>query len=402
MIFPIPHSVYKKRLDSQVTILANSSLNLPFAELFSGAKKVLTDRENLEGDIYTTIEPTVQKELQRSVQVVQDKQHSQLTGAIIMDPYTGEIRAMAQVPGFNPEDTKGISDISVYKNDAVEGSHEMGSIIKPLTMAVGIDTGKVHANTTYSDAGFVKVRDRTIYNFDKKARGTITLQTALSQSLNTGFVHIAQLVGNDELTKYFLKFGLGEKTGIDLPDESAPLTKNLEKGDVEHATASFGQGIAMTPLGTIRALSVLANGGYLVQPHVIEKVKHSVGTVQTTNIPKLDPDKALLKAATIDEIRGMLVYNVDNALLDGKRKNPHYSIGAKTGTAQIASQNGGYIEGKNMHTFIGFFPAYNPKFIVFMYTIDPRVSQYASESLANSFLDLTDFLIQYYQVAPDR
>jgi stage V sporulation protein D (sporulation-specific penicillin-binding protein) len=373
-----------------------------FAELFSGAKKVLTDSENLEGDIYTTLEPTVQKEVQRMVSEIQEKQHSQLTGAIVMDPYTGEIRALAEVPDFNPEDTKSVTDISVYKNDIVEGSHEMGSIIKPLTMAVGIDTGKVHANSTYNDAGFVKVRDRTIYNFDKKARGTITLQTALSQSLNTGFVYIAQLVGNDTLTKYFLSFGLGQKTGIDLPDESAPLTNNLLKGDVEHATASFGQGIAMTPLGTIRALSILANGGYLVQPHVVEKIKHSVGTVQTTEIRKLDPDKALLKPATIDEIRGMLVYNVDNVLLDGKRKNAHYSIGAKTGTAQIASQNGGYIEGKNIHTFIGFFPAYKPQFIVFIYTIDPRVSQYASESLANSFLDLSDFLIQYYQIPPDR
>jgi cell division protein FtsI/penicillin-binding protein 2 len=391
----------EKQFEKTLTRGASAYTNF-FAEIFSGAKKIISDSESFEGDIYTTIEPVVQKELQKTVGDIQDKQHSALTGAIIMDPYTGEIKAMAQTPGFDPESGKKISDISIYKNDAVESSREMGSIIKPLTMAVGIDTGKVHADTTYNDAGFIKVKDRTMYNFDKKGRGIITLQEALSKSLNTGFIHIAQLVGNETMTKYFLKFGLGEKTNIDLPDESAPLTKNLEKGDVEHATASFGQGIAMTPIGTIRALSVLANGGHLVTPHVVQKIKYTVGTFKTTDIPKLDPEKSILQASTIDEIRHMLVYNVDNSLLNGKRKNPHYTIAAKTGTAQIASAQGGYVEDKNVHTFIGFFPAYKPKFIFFLYTVDPKVSQYASESLANSFLDLTDFMIQHYQIPPDR
>lgn len=391
----------EKQFEKTLNRGASSYTNF-FVEIFSSAKKIIKDENNLEGDIYTTIEPTVQKELQRVIEKIQSGQNSELTGAIIMDPYTGEIRALAQSPSFDPENTKKITDISIYKNDVVESSREMGSIIKPLTMAVGIDTGKVHADTTYNDVGFIKVKDRTMYNFDKKGRGVIPLQTALSQSLNTGFIHIAQLVGNDTMKKYFLKFGLGEKTNIDLPDESAPLVGNLDKGDVEHATASFGQGIAMTPIGTIRALSVLANGGHLVNPHVVQKIKYNVGTFTTTDIPKLDPDKSILKLSTIDEIQQMLVYNVDNVLLDGKRKNPHYTIAAKTGTAQIASSNGGYIEGKNTHTFIGFFPAYKPRFIVFLYTVDPKVSQYASESLANPFLDLTDFMIQYYQIPPDR
>lgn len=373
-----------------------------FVELFSGAKKMISDDKQFEGDIFSTIEPTVQKELQKTIGTVQTQQDSELTGAIVMDPYTGEIIAMAQTPSFDPDNTKGVKDIRVYKNDMVESSHEMGSIIKPLTMAVGIDTGKVHADTIYNDEGFVKVRDRTIYNFDKKGRGNITLQEALSKSLNTGFVYISRLVGNDEMTDYFYKFGLGEKTNIDLPNESAPLTQNLKKGDVEHATASFGQGIAMTPVGTIRALAVLANGGYLVNPHVIDKIQYSIGTFKNIEPKKLEEKDKLLKQTTIDEVKSMLVYNVDNALLNGTRKNPRYSIAAKTGTAQIASESGGYLDAKNMHTFIGFFPAYKPRFIVFMYTVYPKKAQYASESLANSFLNLSDFLIQYYEIAPDR
>lgn len=374
-----------------------------FADIFSGAKKIVSENEKFEGDVYTTIEPVVQKEVQKMLAGIHNKESSELTGAIVMDPYTGAITAMAQVPSFDPENTKKIKDISVYRNDMVQSAHEMGSIIKPLTMAVGVDVGKVHAESIYHDEGFVKVRDRTMYNFDKKGRGDITLQEALSKSLNTGFVYISRLVGNDALTDYFYKFGMGEKTQIDLPDESAPLTQNLKKGDVEHATASFGQGIAMTPLGTIRALSVIANGGYLVSPHVVDKIKYSIGTEKKTKLADVtDPSKQILKTSTVDEIRRMLVYNVDHSLLDGKRKNPRYSIGAKTGTAQIASPDGGYYSDRNIHTFIGFFPAYKPKCIVFIYTVHPKTSRYASESLANSFLDLSSFLIQYYNIAPDR
>lgn len=373
-----------------------------FADLFSGAKKIVSDKEKFEGDVYTTIEPVVQKELQKVISKIQNKEQSALTGAIVMDPYTGEILAMAQMPSFDPGQTRKVKDISVYNNDMVSSSHEMGSIIKPLTMAVGVDVGKFKADTMYRDEGFIKVRDRTMYNFDKKARGDITMQTALSKSLNTGFVHIAKTVGNDTLTEYFYKFGMGEKTLIDLPDESAPLTQNLKKGDVEHATASFGQGIAMTPVGTIRSLAVLANGGYLVKPHVVKKIKYSIGTEKQVEIPKFNEKDRVLKADTVDEVRRMLVYNVDHSLLDGRRKNPRYSIAAKTGTAQIASPSGGYYDDRNIHTFIGFFPAYKPKCIIFIYTIHPKTSQYGSESLANSFLDLSSFLIQYYEIAPDR
>ena len=372
-----------------------------FVDLFSGAKKVISDHESLEGDIYTTIEPVVQKELEKKIMQINDKQNSELTGAIVMNPYTGEIVAMAKVPTFSHDDKKDYN-IANYKNDIVESSYEMGSIIKPLTMATGVDLGKVHADSTYNDTGFVKVKDRTIYNFDKKGRGTITMQTALSQSLNTGFVYVARLVGNEAMTKYFYSFGLDKKTGIDLPNESAPLTSNLNKGDVEHATVSFGQGIAMSPLGTIRALSVIANGGYVIHPHVVSKVKYDIGNTDDVKPEDFEKQIPVLKSSTIDELRRMLVYNVDNSLLKGSRKNPRYTIGAKTGTAQIASASGGYIEGKNIHTFIGFFPAYNPKFIVFMYTVDPKNSRYASESLAAPFLDLSDFLIQYYEIPADR
>ncbi len=377
----------------------SSVYNNFFVDLFVGTKKAISDSKNMEGDIYTSIEPIVQKELENKISNIQQKQNSDLTGSIIMNPNTGEIIAMAKVPTFYNDNKK--YDIDNYKNDMIESSYEMGSIIKPLTMSVGIDVGAIHADSKYNDLGSVKVKDRVFSNFDKKARGYITMQQALSQSLNTGFVHIAKLVGNEVLTKYFYSFAMNKKTGIDLPNESAPLTSNLEKGDVEHATVSFGQGIAMSPIGTIRALSVIANGGYIVKPHVVNKIKYKLGNFKDIKYD-FENKEPLLKQSTVEEIRSMLVHNVDNSLLSGKRKDPRHSVAAKTGTAQIASSGGGYIEGKNIHTFIGFLPAYDPKFIVFIYTVDPKNSRYSSESLASSFFDLSDFLISYYQIPADR
>lgn len=317
-----------------------------------------------------------------------------------MDPKTGEIFAMGLTPDFNPNDVRKDLNPSTLNNDLVEGVYEMGSIIKPLTMAVGVDTGKITASSTYNDEGSVKVDDRTMYNYDKKGRGVVTMQTALSKSLNTGFVYITRKVGNKVLADYFRNFGLGEKTGIDLPHEVTGLISNLSKpGNVEYATASFGQGIAMSPVTTVRALSTLANGGYLVTPHVTKRIEYKIGYSKDIQTEK---GRQVIKPETAEAVTRMLVNNVDSSLLDGKAKNPHYSVAAKTGTAQIANPRGGYYEDRNMHTFVGYLPAYNPRFIVFLYVTNPKGAGFASETLAKPFIELSKFLINYYELPPDR
>jgi len=369
-----------------------------FAEIFSDIKSV-SSGESPEGDIVTTIDPDTQGYLEDTLKAIQQKYSSTLTGGIIMDPKTGAIYAMGRMPTFDPNDLKNISDIGVFKNDLVESVYEMGSIIKPLTMSVGVDVGKVTASTTYNDTGSVKVDDRTISNFDKVGRGVITLSYAMAKSLNTGFVFIEQRVGNAIFSKYFQSFGLGQKTGIDLPNEATGLVDNLKHNrDVEFATASFGQGIAMSPIETIRGLGAIANGGKLVTPHVVSKINYRIGYSKDMT-PSDGP--RVMKEDTALQVTRMLVNNVDTSLLDGKAKNPRYSIAAKTGTAQI-SQNGGYSEDRYLHSFIGFLPAYDPKFIVFLYTVNPRGVNYASETLAKPFMDMTKFLISYYQIPPDR
>jgi cell division protein FtsI/penicillin-binding protein 2 len=170
--------------------------------------------------------------------------------------------------------------------------------------------------------------------------------------------------------------------------------------NIEYITASFGQGIAVSPMEVARAFSAIANGGKLVTPHVVKRVEYRVGG--SRDIQGVDSESIrVIKDTTAKEITDMMVYNVDNSLLDGKAKNPRYSVASKTGTAQIA-EKGGYSENRFLHSFIGYLPAYNPRFLVFMYTINPHGVNYASETLAQPFIDLTKFLINYYQLPPDR
>ena len=370
-----------------------------FAEIFSDIHKTVVEGQKLEGDIVTTIDPDTQSYLQTALADIRQKYSSESAGGIIMNPKTGEIYAMALNPTF---DANNISkeDVTVFRNDLVESVHEMGSVIKPLTMAVGIDTGKISSTTKYTDLGTITLNNKTISDFDKKPHGVITLQVAMAQSLNLGFAYVAQLVGNQALSDYFYKFGLGEKTGVDLPNEASGIVDNLKSPrDVEHATAAFGQGIAMTPVETIRALAVLANGGTLVTPHVVKQINYRLG--YTKKIEPAAGDR-VIKATTATQVTQMLVNDVDNVLLQGKAMNPRYSVAAKTGTAQIAGPGGKYFEDKFLHSFIGYLPAYDPKFIVFLYTVNPRGVQYSSETLAQPFVDLTKFLINFYQIPPDR
>ena len=372
-----------------------------FAELFSDVGDALLNRDAKKtGSVVTTLEPAVSRLLDTVLQNTNDQYHSTLTGGIIMDPKTGAIYAMNVVPGFDLNKREEAT-IEQFRNPLVENVYEMGSIIKPLTMAAGIDAGVVNANTTYYDPGCIDLSDYTICNFDHKGRGTVPMQEVLNQSLNTGVAFIANKMGKERFRNYFLSYKLGSETGIDLPNETYGLVDNLNSPrELEYATASFGQGIALTPIETVRALATLGNGGKLITPHLVERIEYDDGTIQQVNYPD---GEQVLKPETSEEISRMLTNVVDKALRGGTVALPNHTIGAKTGTAQIADpDNGGYYEDKYLHSFFGYFPAYDPKFIVFLYTVEPKGVRYASETLTDPFMETAKFLINYYSIPPDR
>ncbi|HEY5383515.1 MAG TPA: penicillin-binding transpeptidase domain-containing protein, partial [Candidatus Paceibacterota bacterium] len=217
-----------------------------------------------------------------------------------------------------------------------------------------------------------------------------------------GASFIATRMGSTTMRDYFTNhYDLGQKTGIDLPAEQYGLVNNLQSGrQVEFDTAAFGQGIAITPVETIRALATLANGGKLVTPHLVKAIRYDSGITKTLNggIPE-----QVLKPETTAAVSQMLTTVVDTVLDNGAVKMEHYSIAAKTGTAQIVDPStGSYYSDTYLHSYFGYLPSYKAKFIVFLFAFKPVGAPYASETWSNSFIDLTRFLVNYYDLPPDR
>ena len=372
----------------------------PFAEIFMNIEAaVSSDSSAREGSIVTSIEPSVEQQLETTIEAVMKTYSPKLAGGIVMDPHTGEIIAIAAHPTFNPNTYSVVENPAVFSNPLVENIYEMGSIMKPLTMAVGIDRGVVTPSTTYNDKGCIEKSGKKICNYDGKARGVVSMQEVLSQSLNTGVSFVVDKIGHTIFGTYVKALELGKKTGIDLPNEATGRIQTIEDGyDVDYASASFGQGISVSPVAMTRALSALANGGVLPSPHVVTAIKYQSGITRTI---KPEEGPRVFSATSTDTVTRMLVTVFDKALLGGVLKQDHYSIAAKTGTAQIAV-SGGYSPDRFLHSFFGYFPAHDPKFIVFLFAVEPHGAEFASATLARPFLKMTKFLINYYNIPPDR
>src|SRR3989344_3077580 len=393
-------------LERQYDSVLKRDVNNPyvnfFAEVFSNINKTLFKNEVRTGDVVSTIEPIVQGFLEKEITAVKEKYQIDSIGGIIMNPQDGSIYALGVQPSFNPNDFSKVEKTSTFSNPLVESVLEFGSVVKPLVMAGALDAGVVTAETTYNDKGSVVVEKKEIFNFDKKARGPgTTMQEVLSQSLNTGMVFVEQKLGKEKLREYLLSYGIKDKTGIDLPNETSGLVSNLNSPrEIEYANAAFGQGIALSPVEMVRALAALSNGGNLVVPHIVKEIKYANGISKEKKYPIT---RAKISKETSEMITRMLVTIMDKAIKGGTGKLEHFSVAVKTGTAQVADNTtGGYYEDRHTHSFFGYFPAYDPKFIVFLYALDPKEVRYAAETWSDPFLDITKFLLNYYEISPDR
>jgi stage V sporulation protein D (sporulation-specific penicillin-binding protein) len=370
-----------------------------FAEIFANVQSTLFKNKSTTGDVVTTLEPTVQSQLESTIEDIQKRWGSEAVGGLIMDPKTGEILAMAHVPTFDLNQYGKETDVSIYANPFSQNVYEMGSIIKPLVMAAALDAKVLTPETTYFDQGFVKVQDRTFSNFDKKGRGRASMQDVLSQSLNTGMVFVQQKMGKELFKDYMLnRYRIGEKTGVDLPSEVNGIVGGLKTpNDVNYASSSFGQGIATAPINIVRAYASLANGGYLVTPHLAKTINQENGLTKVLEYKK---SGAILSPETITTITKMLVTVVDKGY---NRALPHYSVAAKTGTAQMAKPDGtGYYDDRNFHSLIGYFPATNPRFVLYLFNNYPKGASFSSQTLADPFFEMVQFMTSYYELTPDR
>ena len=351
-------------------------------------------------DLVLTIDPNVQVFFEKKLKSIQEKWNPSRGGGIILDPQTGKILALAAFPSFDPNTYGETQDLATFINPMVENIFEFGSVFKPLTMAAALNERVLTPQTTYFDKGYLILDGYKIENFDQKGRGETTMQKVLEESLNTGAAFAAGKLGKENMRKYFTAYGLGEKTGVELPGEVAGNLSNLSsKRDVEYATASFGQGVSATPLEFARAIAALANGGKLMKLYLVERI---VRPGREDVITEPEVVREVLTPETSETISKMLVKVVDDALLGGTVKFKRFTAAAKTGTAQIPLKDAkGYSE-EYLHSFFGWAPGFDAKFLVFLYMEKPQGVRYASQSLGPSWAEITQFLLTYYEIPPDR
>jgi len=323
---------------------------------------------------------------------------------IVMQPNTGAIIAMCSWPDYDPNNYNEVEDGNIYNNSAIFDAYEPGSIFKSFTMAAAIDDGKITPHTKYIDKGFEMIDgwDKPIKNSDYETHGShglVDMNTVLEKSLNTGTIFAMKKMGAKTLASYVKKFGFGEKTGIELETEGVSTIASLLRNKirpVEAATASFGQGITATPLQLITAYSAIVNGGILMKPYLVSEIVSPKGDSYKTQAQQI---RRVISERTSLLVSGMLVNVVDGghakkAAVDG------YYVAGKTGTAQVAGR-GGYSQ-KTIHTFVGFAPVEEPRFVMLVKLDDPKDVQYSASSAAPLFGELAEFILNYYQVEKER
>ncbi|HTX86600.1 MAG TPA: penicillin-binding protein 2 [Candidatus Nanoarchaeia archaeon] len=320
---------------------------------------------------------------------------------VAVDPKTGAIIAMCSWPDFDPNNYQNETDLAVFNDPVVFQQYEPGSVFKAVTMAAALNEGKVTPDTTYEDKGFVMEKGwkQPIKNAEAGAHGVVTMTYVLEESLNTGAIFAMQQIGAPTFAKYVQAFGFGVRSGVELESESSGNINNLlvkRINDLDADTASFGQGISVTPLQMLMAYAAIANGGTLMKPFVVKDIVDDSGNHSETK-PEIVRQVISDKAANL--LVGMLISDVESGNSQ-KTKIPGYYVAGKTGTAQIP-EKGGYSEA-TIHTFIGFAPADNPKFVMLVKFDNPKDFPYADYTATPLFKTVADFMLQYYQVAKER
>ena len=341
-------------------------------------------------DLHLTIDFNIQSMADTLLKKAHEDHDIEEGTIIVVEPTTGKILALANYPGFDPNAYSSVEDISVFQNPAIHKLFEPGSVFKPLTMASGIDAGKITPTTTYEDKGVVRIGGYKVLNYDERIWDERTMTEVLEYSINTGAVFAEAETGHDIFMDYVKNFGVFESTNVDLAGEVYSQNKELKKGyEINYATASFGQGIEMTPMQLVRAYSALANGGRVITPYIVEQDPRS--------------SQQVLRDKTASQVTAMLVSVTENGFAKSARV-PGYYLAGKTGTAQVSNsalgiEEPGYSD-KTIQSFIGYAPAFQPRFLALVKLNDPQTKT-AEYSAIPVFQKLVKYIIDYYEIPPD-
>lgn len=355
----------------------------------------IREEKKIDGrDVQLTVDRTIQFITERKLLEGVEKYGAEGGTAIVMEPSTGKILAMASFPRFDPQ-AYWEFDHGNYVNPAISGLFEPGSTFKVLVMASGIDAGVVKPDTTCDICdGPVKIDGYTIKTWNNEYFANSSMTDVIQHSDNIGMVYVARKLGLDRMTEYFDKFGIGDVTGIDLQGEvSASIREKDNWHTIDLATASFGQGISVTPLQLLNGVNAIANGGKIMKPYIVQKIMTDTGDTIT-----IQPE---IKKTPISETTSeVMTWIMVNAVEKGESKWTKVEglrVAGKTGTAQIPVA-GHYDPNKTNASFVGFYPADDPKISMLIIINKPQSSIYGSETAAPVFFNITRDIVNYLNI----
>ncbi|HOK80112.1 MAG TPA: penicillin-binding protein 2 [bacterium] len=344
-------------------------------------------------DIYLTIDSRIQQIVEEEIANCWETSNPRKVSVIVVDPHTGEILAMANKPNFDPN-TPGKFPAECRKNYAVTDLFEPGSIFKIVTAAAVLEEKKVNINDVFNcEGGKWFVRGHILH--DAHPYGTLDFQHIIIKSSNIGTVKLALKIGEDTLYQYIKRFHFGETTGIDLPGEIRGILRPVERwSDYSITAIPIGQEVGVTCLQAIRAISVFANGGYLIRPHVLKKIDPP----DLSNVQSLDRQQ-IISSETVSTLNSILSRVVSEEGTAVKARIPGYTICGKTGTAQ-KFENGAYSHTKFVASFIGFLPMENPKVAILVNVDEPKGAYYGGAVAAPVFKEIAWRVVQYMGIPP--
>lgn len=383
-----------------VTDVANVPLTIGDDNIDIPAKK--------GSDLVLTIDRSVQGYVEQALADGLKRSGADAGSVVVMEPATGKVMAMANQPTYDPGQLSGIKSFAQVNNGVVTTPYEPGSVMKTFMLATGIDKGAVRPDSTYVNTDFIKVDDRVISNATKGQTGTITMQHALSWSLNTGMVTVAQRLGNGSSIDYqarstmyeYLhdKFRLGQKTGIEVDGESAGriISPDETEGNaVRYSNMSFGQGMDLTMVQVAAGFSAMINGGTYHDPTVIEGIMQPDGTVKQATSRQSHP--GVIKSSTSETMREMII-NARKAFY-AKNDRKGYDIGGKTGTSQTIV-NGKYETDQTIATYLGFGGDTGPKYVIMVQVSGKNKNFGGGEDAGPIFTDISNWMIDYLKLQP--